>query len=114
MRISDWSSDVCSSDLGARDVEGAGELELRIAKPRAKFGDALEPENVAPPRPCGQAVALGLAGGVGGVGVVGPWRVVPNRSLSLRAKRRVRKSVVSGNSVSVRVDLGGGLLLIKK
>src|SRR3546814_11010235 len=87
MRISDWSSDVCSSDLGARDVEGAGELELRIAKPRAKFGDALEPENVAPRRQCGEAVELGLDGGVGGVGVVGHWRVVPNRSSSLRAKR---------------------------
>src|SRR3546814_1704453 len=73
--------------VGARDVEGAGELELRIAKPRAKFGDALEPENVAHRRQCGEAVELGLDGGVGGVGVVGNWRVVPNRSSSLRAKR---------------------------
>src|SRR3546814_14217169 len=29
MRISDWSSDVCSSDLGGRNQEGFAELSLR-------------------------------------------------------------------------------------
>src|SRR3546814_4966081 len=104
MRISDWSSDVCSSDLlrfegraqegagrslavGAGDVEGTGELELRIAEPRAQLGDTLEPQNVAPRRQRGETIELGLDGGVGAMGVVGHWRVVPNRSSSLRAKR---------------------------
>src|SRR3546814_20509299 len=105
MRISDWSSDVCSSDLlrfegraqegagrslavGAGDVEGTGELELRIAEPRAQLGATLEPQNVAPRRQRGETIALGLDGGVGARGVVGHWRVVPNRSSALRAKRR--------------------------
>src|SRR3546814_6592084 len=104
MRISDWSSDVCSSDLlrfegraqegagrslavGAGDVEGTGELELRIAEPRAQLGDTLESQNVAPRRQRGETIELGLDGGVGAMGVVGHWRVVPNRSSSLRAKR---------------------------
>ncbi len=33
--------------IGARDMEGARELVLRIAEARAQFGDALEPEDVA-------------------------------------------------------------------
>src|SRR3546814_2741558 len=125
MRISDWSSDVCSSDLllqqrreqrvvdqrsgeadalveadevgagvgvdaaslrfegraqegagrslavGAGDVEGTGELELRIAEPRAQLGDTLEPQNVAPRRQRGETIELGMDGGVVGVGVGG-------------------------------------------
>src|SRR3546814_1442689 len=36
MRISDWSSDVCSSDLGL----GEGELAATLASPRAGSGQA--------------------------------------------------------------------------
>src|SRR3546814_11713630 len=77
MRISDWSSDVCSSDLG---VEG-----LRV----------------------GDRVAYALHYGSYGQFMALPaWKAV-----------RIpedRKSVVSGKSVSVRVDLGGRRLLKKK
>src|SRR3546814_7917963 len=41
MRISDWSSDVCSSDLALADVEPAREIRLRcaaIAKRAQGFG----------------------------------------------------------------------------
>src|SRR3546814_11877711 len=110
MRISDWSSDVCSSDLsgeadalveadevgarvgvnaaslrfedraqegagrslavGAGDVEGTGELELRIAEPRAQLGDPLEPQNVASSeeRRVGRGVSLVVD--IGGRGIV--------------------------------------------
>src|SRR3546814_20602117 len=97
MRISDWSSDVCSSDLlrfegraqegagrslavGAGDVEGTGELELRLAEPRAQLGDTLEPQHVATRRQRGETIETGLDGGDGAMGVGGHWRVVPNRA----------------------------------
>src|SRR3546814_16471731 len=38
MRISDWSSDVCSSDLVDTDVDDALGVELEI-EPRAAIGD---------------------------------------------------------------------------
>src|SRR3546814_10929107 len=79
MRISDWSSDVCSSDLHrAYDVE-IGQARLHHHAVGA-LGEVL------------RDFAPGFLG-VRGVHLIGPlvdWR-----------------SVVSGKSVSVRVDLGG-------
>src|SRR3546814_17477557 len=95
MRISDWSSDVCSSDL---DQSAIGELVHVEAGQRI------------------QAV-LALIG-VEGIGAddffttvdamldepeLGPVNLPPGRSLFAVD----RKSVLSGKSVSVRVDLGG-------
>src|SRR3546814_15922055 len=76
MRISDWSSDVCSSDLPpfGRGRRGAG-LDCR--------------------RP-----ALGVRGGH-------PHPGLPDRARRRGGRRPDRKSVVSGRSVSVRVDRGG-------
>src|SRR3546814_16425199 len=79
MRISDWSSDVCSSDLD--DL-----LLARVERVR-------------------------LAGGIEQHG-----RILDavDRQLVLRLHRRTdRKSVVSGKSVSVRVDLGGRRIIKK-
>src|SRR3546814_10622414 len=45
MRISDWSSDVCSSDLPRLDRRGAGargELERRACRPVNKVADGIE------------------------------------------------------------------------
>src|SRR3546814_16273286 len=91
MRISDWSSDVCSSDLGARFP--------------------------------GRCARRGAAGGAGG-GADRPRRArfaaARSRALSLWPRYRRnddsgdRKSVVSGKSVYVRVDLGGGRIIKKK
>src|SRR3546814_11634747 len=91
MRISDWSSDVCSSDLLRREGAGFGEL----AFDQGACGDGGGVEN---------AVRVDIGGGV------------PDADLAVRAAREDdgkflregdRKSVVSGKSVSVRVDLGG-------
>src|SRR3546814_11249431 len=71
MRMSDWSSDVCSSDLAVCAGRGCGR---RVWAPR-------------------RAAAR-----------------VPVH----RRRRRDRKSVVEGKSVSVRVDLGGRRILTKK
>src|SRR3546814_2106087 len=80
MRISDWSSDVCSSDLGLDRHVAQGHARLR----RQAF-DGLPDvfDRIAP------------------------------RALRAQAMHHInhqvldRKSVVSGQSVSVRVDLGG-------
>src|SRR3546814_3144306 len=77
MRISDWSSDVCSSDL---------------------FSSSLNSNETVPS--CRRRPLLNVT-----------WR----RLLKLSAIcSRDRKSVVSGKSVSVRVDLGGRRIIKKK
>src|SRR3546814_13809190 len=81
LRISDWSSDVCSSDLRGT---------CRSANPGAP-----SPRQVCLQRRCGRHVCRHL-------------------DRCLQRSRRDRKSVVSGKSVSVRVDLGGRRILKKK
>src|SRR3546814_16605086 len=89
MSISDWSSDVCSSDL----VLGNGDIW--------EASDALD-----------MIEQTGCDGVVVGRGCLGrPWLF---RDLAdAFAGRPVpdRKSVVSGKSVSVRIDLGGRRLI---
>src|SRR3546814_11675511 len=89
MRISDWSSDVCSSDLGR---PGARRRHLGA---RAPAGAA-------------QLRRLGAAQGL--------QPAVQPRLAGVREGGRPgdRKSVVKGTSVSVRVDLGGRRILKKK
>src|SRR3546814_15586992 len=104
MRISDWSSDVCSSDLhehdeitwepgylaGARSPLRGPVLPRRPARPPRLGGDR------AHRWPCAQ---LELAG---------------RRRHRALASGRDRKSVVAGKSVTVRVDLGGRRIIQKK
>src|SRR3546814_16932642 len=83
MRISDWSSDVCSSDLLLPDrADGRGGAAHQAAV-----------------RP-----ALCRGGG--------DRRRADDALCAVR--RQDRKSVVSGKSVSVRVDLGGRRIIKKK
>src|SRR3546814_16965117 len=87
MRISDWSSDVCSSDLERQHEEfkdRVGEIITGVVK-SVEFGHVV--------------VNLGRA-----EGVIRRDQQIP----------RDRKSVVSGKSVSVRVDLGGRRIIKKK
>src|SRR3546814_20741024 len=95
MRISDWSSDVCSSDL---DNEGpwltisAVEIGWRPWRLLVRTIDVerIELSEIALARlPAGPPEAESDEGGE-------------------------RKSVVSGKSVSVRVDLGGRRIIQKK
>src|SRR3546814_18094751 len=104
MRISDWSSDVCSSDLGGflllrrlRVVAGRrGGLVLARRGRVTRARDALG-ERVAGERVDQQDAAYCYA----------EWF---DHGLS----RDDRKSVGEGKSVSVRVDLGGRRSLTKK
>src|SRR3546814_12811542 len=94
MRISDWSSDVCSSDL-PRDyplAEGAGEV-----------GDLFTWPAVVEDRNITGYHSIAVPGHVAGMGLA--WE---------RYGSIDRKSVVEGKSVSVRVDLGGRRTITKK
>src|SRR3546814_14762826 len=114
MRISDWSSDVCSSDLLDRHVQGGrrlvGDDDLGIVQNRDGDGDALA-------HAAGQLVRIGAQPGRRirdadpPQGLFGASEGLLSRDLLVRLDR---KSVVSGKSVSVRVDLGGRRIIKKK
>src|SRR3546814_5830164 len=85
MRISDWSSDVCSSDLVLADAFDHPAPDLLAEVPGLDV--------------FGEDRALGV--GLHHLGLVGHLG-------------KDRKSVVWGKSVSVRVDLGGRRVIKKK
>src|SRR3546814_7402540 len=98
-RISDWSSDVCSSDLTGGG-EGRGRAAALAAGNRRE--DAGAPaahpaRRAAVHRPDQRAAAA-----------------VAQRARARRHRCQDRKSVVSGKSVSVRVALGGRRIIKKK
>src|SRR3546814_12767455 len=94
MRISDWSSDVCSSDLDDGRPPGSGEDRLG----RGPWPASHHPfvHRVEPERHGGRAVHDDVHPEDGD------------------GRDRDRKSVVKGKSVSVRVDLGGRRRITKK
>src|SRR3546814_14959224 len=109
MRISDWSSDVCSSDLRAGGTQVGGALQ------------APEPGDFD--RITVTIMANGTDLATYAVDRRGQWLLpLPNASPPFgpgppprTAPVTVdRKSVVSGKSVSVRVDLGGRRIIKKK
>src|SRR3546814_16671762 len=116
MRISDWSSDVCSSDLaGSGGRQGRAGQGHRLAQPD-------QPGARNAPRPERNAVAdphRGQERQEGG----GPaaWlrtkaRAAPSRCAWARAcaARRGRKNVVWGKGGSERVESGGRSINKKK
>src|SRR3546814_20787786 len=100
MRISDWSSDVCSSDL--RDCRTAQGGRARPSPGRNRSSHRM-PQPPQHGRTDGRTLRQGC-------------RQQPGRSLCHDRSRRFqdRKSVVKGKSVSVRVDLGGRRIIKKK
>src|SRR3546814_19935455 len=108
MRISDWSSDVCSSDLAVGLLEGGFEGSILI-----RGEEAAKLHNDGRTRL--RRDALGF--------VYQFHHLLPDFSavenvilpqMIRNADPRDRKSVVSGKSVSVRVDLGGRRIIKKK
>src|SRR3546814_14016892 len=103
MRISDWSSDVCSSDLFYRAVQDVFRSEWKGHTPKTSrlvHGAGI--------------VALGYVMEV--LALLDGARRWEDfaKGLGCLAGRTDRKSVVSGKSVSVRVDLGGRRIIKKK
>src|SRR3546814_12326538 len=110
MRISDWSSDVCSSDLDTAQVE---DRRRRLRTALAGFDSA----TIATTHQFCQLVlrSLGVAGDRdAGVSLVDDLDDLITEVVDDLYLDRDRKSVVSGNSVSVRVDNGGRLIIKKK
>src|SRR3546814_14761314 len=98
MRISDWSSDVCSSDLG-----GTKEL-LTNALRTCLWVDDGEVD---------QAIGIAPLGRI--IEACRIYREGAGRDAQKEARKpQDRKSVVEGKSVSVRVDLGGRRIIKKK
>src|SRR3546814_11227457 len=107
MRISDWSSDVCSSDLHPVLFQaGASDQGRDLAARRAEAIYA-----VAYDLPASQEYYRDIKRRVREAGRKDPVPIMPGLVTyvgSTDAETRAdRKSVVSGKSVSVRVDLGG-------
>src|SRR3546814_16830697 len=102
MRISDWSSDVCSSDLPCR---------CHAAPARGHGAARAHPKAVRPTdrqEPGGQSQDRRHEGRAGGCAVAGlPGSGIPRRIAD-------RTSVGSGTWVSVRVYIGGSRLINKK
>src|SRR3546814_18437923 len=92
MRISDWSSDVCSSDLGIAAVFGrrTAQLPQRILQVLRKGGKALPAQHDSRMLPATRRQA----------------EVVEAIGQGLAGNSEDRKSVVEGKRVSVRVYLG--------
>src|SRR3546814_12758512 len=103
MRISDWSSDVCSSDLDGK--------RCRAATRRAGLSRlaALAIENRRGRERCTRSVrAVRALRGDAVHAVDQVWKV-----LDLAELREDRKSVGEGKVVSVSVDLGGRRIIKK-
>src|SRR3546814_15597104 len=99
MRISDWSSDVCSSDLYKRKVGNAW-VDVTAGVFAAQVTAVAK-----------GLIAIGVEQG-DRVGLMSATRFEwPLVDYAIWADR---KSVVSGKSVSVRVDLGGRRIIKKK
>src|SRR3546814_15863586 len=97
MRISDWSSDVCSSDLA---VAGPRERDLLdVSGDRGGVAGLVGHRDVADAGGPADRVERARAGELSQYPGLAP---------------QDRKSVVQGKSVSVRVDLGGRRILTKK
>src|SRR3546814_12069658 len=123
MRISDWSSDVCSSDLDAGVIEGGDELKVFDLKGvRAGIAVCYDSEFPLPVRAQREAgVRLLLVpsctdtqAGATRVRVGCMARALENRMFIAQAVTTRSEERRVGKSVSVRVDLGGRRIIKKK
>src|SRR3546814_16753091 len=125
MRISDWSSDVCSSDLLHAGPGYGGSCfpkdTLALMKTAQdhdaplRLIEATIAVNEQRKRAMGRKVIAAMGGEVRGrtVAVLG-LTFKPNTDDMRDAPSIDRKSGVEGKSVSVRVDFGGRLIIKKK
>src|SRR3546814_17358800 len=104
MRISDWSSDVCSSDLLVAGL--LHHLGARVVVFVDPVPEAHEAEGIV--------LVLGALDKLGDAVLGADLGQHLQHRLVGAAVRRDRKSVVSGKSVSVGVDLGGRRIIKKK
>src|SRR3546814_17325492 len=127
MRISDWSSDVCSSDLNRLLDEFLSLKKIVLLSDETlsvigKLGHIIPFEKWGEPKPapagsrnraltCPEEITVSNGSPLGeipGAAASGGFEGGTERNLG------DRKSVVEGKSVSVRVDLGGRSIIKKK
>src|SRR3546814_20957659 len=110
MRISDWSSDVCSSDLGPT-ASAESTLPAMSQASTGVFAGILTGASTL--QPIGQSATA-----IVGMLATASSRLGRMSQASIAEFEAIltgdRKSVVSGKSVSVRVDLGGRGIIKKK
>src|SRR3546814_17844978 len=117
MRIIDWSSDVCSSDLASAHWRGNICCPTRIRRSgKSDRTNAVQaarkiPPHALPDRAGGYPERRDRTQNVVPVPRDGGYR---DQARYRWAHNVDRKSVVSGKSVSVRVDLGGRRIITKK
>src|SRR3546814_14816113 len=99
MRISDWSSDVCSSDLWRACVLSDWTCCSKSSSSRSSAANASSDELC-------EMIIVALDHDSS--------RASCSGAVATRARCEDRKSVVEGKSVSVRVDLGGRRIIKKK
>src|SRR3546814_13926969 len=124
MRISDWSSDVCSSDLaGEAGGVAVGAEALREAGTAPQAAERAEHLDLRSHGAAQVAPAARLPARQPGCAVPGDAARQPipaARQRGSKARRLSpwgqgdRKSVVEGKSVSGRVDIGGRRIIKKK
>src|SRR3546814_15224021 len=104
MRISDWSSDVCSSDLAYPTLHAPRQPCLLSSAPMEDTPCPRDQRGSRDATQCRSTATTGVAGEPGhrGLGNVGG---APGHPVA--ADLYGRKSVLEGKSVSVRGDLGG-------
>src|SRR3546814_16676348 len=104
MRISDWSSDVCSSDLFVMTGTGSKQEDQIIT---VGLEQATGAQFKYIPQKGGGDVAKAVVGNHANSSVNNPVEQIPFWKAD-------RKSVVEGKRVSVSVDLGGRRIIKKK
>src|SRR3546814_18571643 len=110
MRISDWSSDVCSSDLPVPARAAGGRTQALQGHRRGLVpGRAAQPGRVVPDPPPPGSVPLAEADAA----LRRPRALAVTRGGALQRQRRSEERRV-GKSVSVRVDLGDSRIIKKK
>src|SRR3546814_18378021 len=113
MRISDWSSDVCSSDLrqGLRIAAGCDHAADRVAHAAAIL-DRYQDAGVRLPG----VPEVGVGREIAEIGFLGAHRATATFEEHVGGAEELadRQGVVEGKSVTVRVDLGGRRNLKKK
>src|SRR3546814_18413339 len=110
MRIRDWSSDVCSSDLVLIDCEAAraDELAKRLTLYRLRRPIVIGRDDALAVHWSAEGEAGSPDPRLAALGRL--WIAIT----ALMAGRLDRKSVVEGKSVSVRVNIGGRRIIKKK
>src|SRR3546814_18042737 len=124
MRISDWSSDVCSSDLSGENASTQGDGGICFLVGKTQRFDAATLASLYPDRDAYiAAVRVAAQDAVDKGFVLGEDVQLINQAAEqsgapcIRARNRTpreRQSVVMGRSGSVSVDLGGSRIQKKK